>query len=129
VKLSRLHESFIERARRPMTFGRLPIEPVAGGIAIIATSKWEKLKSPLRIRKTFKFLSQEARNSFVVELFEYETKTQHFASITIDENEVTLELRTKDVDQITELDKEYASFADILFKDIVYSPSVSDESF
>jgi pterin-4a-carbinolamine dehydratase len=122
VKLSRLHEEFIDKARRPMSFGRLPISTIEGYVAIIPVEKWTKVDSPLRLRKTYKFLSSAARNQFVEGLFEYEDRTNHNAVITIDEGQVTLDIRTKDVDQITELDKEYAKFADVLFKDIVYSP-------
>jgi len=122
VKLSRLHEEFIDKARRPMSFGRLPISPLEGDVAIIPVEKWTKVDSPLRLRKTYKFLSSSARNRFVEGLFEYEDRTNHNAMITVDEGQVTLDIRTKDVDQITELDKEYAKFADVLFKDVVYSP-------
>lgn len=122
MKLSRLHEEFIDKARRPMSFGRLPISPLEGDVAIIPVEKWTKVDSPLRLRKTYKFLSSSARNRFVEGLFEYEDRTNHNAMITVDEGQVTLDIRTKDVDQITELDKEYAKFADVLFKDVVYSP-------
>jgi pterin-4a-carbinolamine dehydratase len=122
VKLSRLHEEFIDKARRPMSFGRLPISPLEGDVAIMPVEKWTKVDSPLRLRKTYKFLSSSARNQFVEGLFEYEDRTNHNAMITVDEGQVTLDIRTKDVDQITELDKEYAKFADVLFKDVVYSP-------
>jgi pterin-4a-carbinolamine dehydratase len=122
VKLSRLHEEFIDKARRPMSFGRLPISPLEGDVAIMPVEKWTKVDSPLRLRKTYKFLSSSARNRFVEGLFEYEDRTNHSAMITVDEGQVTLDIRTKDVDQITELDKEYAKFADVLFKDVVYSP-------
>ena len=122
MKLSRLHEEFIDKAPRPMSFGRLPISPLKGDVAIMPVEKWTKVDSPLRLRKTYKFLSSAARNQFVEGLFEYEDRTNHNAMITIDEGQVTLDVRTKDVDQITELDKEYAKFADVLFKDVVYSP-------
>jgi len=127
MKLSSLHESYIDLARRPMSFGRLPIHPSHGDTAIIPVEKWRKVESPTRLRKSFKFMSQDLRNKFVEELFEYEKKTNHNAVITIDEEEVTLDVRTKDVDQITELDKEYAKFADVLFRDVVYSASVENE--
>ncbi len=127
MKLSLLHESYIDRARQPDTFGRLPIKPLEGGTAIIPVDKWEKVDSPKRLRKTYKFMSQELRNNFVLGLFEYESKTNHNAMITIDEGKVTLDIRTKDIDQITELDKEYASYADVLFRDVVYNPSKEDE--
>ena len=110
-----------------MSFGRLPIEPTEAGTAIIPVDKWEKVKSPLRLRKAYKFMSQEKRNAFVQGLFEYEEKTHHNATITVEEDKVTLDIRTKDVDQITELDKEYAKYADVLFRDVVYNLSTDNE--
>ena len=127
MKLTHLHESFIDRARQPATFGRLPIKPLEGGTAIIPVDKWEAVDSPRRLRKTYNFVTQEKRNEFVISLFEYETKTKHNAMITVDEGKVTLDLRTKDIDQITELDKEYASYADVLYKDIVYNNSSKED--
>lgn len=110
-----------------MTFGRLPIKPLEGGTAIIPVDKWEVVESPRRLRKSYKFMSREKRNEFVASLFEYEIKVGHNATLTVDEEKVTLDLRTKDIDQITELDKEYASYADVLFKDVVYNSSKEDE--
>lgn len=125
-RLSSLHEEFIDKSKRSMLFGKLPIQPLKGDVAIMPSEKWERVDSPLRLRKGYSFMSQEKRNAFVAELFEYETKTGHNATITIEEGRVTLDVRTKDVDQITELDKEYAKYADVLFRDVVYS-SVNDE--
>jgi len=106
-----------------MNFDRLPIKPVEGDVAIIAVEKWKKLESPTRLRKIFKFSKQEARNRFVKKILAYEDETQHNAVITVDEGQVTLDVRTKDIDQITELDKEYARYADVLYKDTVYNPA------
>lgn len=122
MKLSSLHESFIDKARRPMSFGRLPISPVQGDIAIIPVDKWVSLKEPSRLKKTYNFLSKRDRNNFVVELFDYEKSSGHSATIKIQDDSVELVLFTKNLDQITEIDKEYARFADELFKDIVYNP-------
>lgn len=127
MKLSQLHESFIEKARRPMSFGKLPIKPLESGAAIIPVDRWETVESPKRLHKTYKFVSNDMRNSFVEGLFDYEKKVGHNAKITIEEQKITLDVYTKDIDQITELDKEYAQYADILFKDIVYSSSTSND--
>lgn len=124
MKLSHLHEEFIDKARQPMTFGgKLPVLPREADVPIIVTNKWKKVESPTRLRKTFQFMNQSMRNVFIKELLKYEDATQHNAIITVDEGQVTLDVRTKDVDQITELDKEYAKHADELYKDVVYSPS------
>jgi len=122
-QLSRLHEEFIDKARRPMNFGALPVLPREKDVPIMAVNKWEKIESPRRLRKKFQFLNQDLRNDFVRSLLKYEDETMHNATITINENEVVLDVYTKDVDQITELDKEYAKHADTLYKDVVYSVS------
>lgn len=125
--LKRLHESFIDKARRPMSFGKLPIVPLASGAAIIPVDRWETVDSPKRLHKAYKFISSELRNAFVEGLFDYEKKVGHNAKLTIEEYKVTLDVYTKDIDQITELDKEYAQYADVLFKDIVYNVTVENE--
>lgn len=119
MKLSRLHEEFIDSARRPMDFGRLPVMPRGRDVPVIATDKWKKSDNSLI--KTFKFISNELRNDFVRQLLIHEEKVGHNATFTIQSEIVTLTLQTRDVEQITELDKEYAKTADELYKDVVYS--------
>lgn len=121
MKLSRLHEEFIDSARRPMDFGRLPVMPRGRDVPVIATDKWKKSENSLI--KTFKFLSNELRNDFIRQLLIHEEKVGHNATISIQNETVTLTLQTRDVQQITELDKEYAKHADELYKDVVYSLS------
>ena len=104
-----------------MSFGNLPISPIEGDVAIIPVNKWIVSKDPPRMRKSFQFMDQESRNSFVKDLLDYETEVGHNAIMTVEKDEVMLVLYTHDIDQVTELDKEYALHADELFKDIVYS--------
>lgn len=120
-KLNQLHEEFIDKARRPMAFGKLPIIPVEGDVAIIPVEKWVTTRDPMSLKKTFKFMKVEQRNFFVKKLFQYELETQHNATLIVDEDQVVVKLVTKDINQITELDKEYAKFADVLYKDVVYN--------
>ena len=119
--LRRLHEEFLDKARRPMDFGRLPVMPRGKDVPVIATDKWKKSENSLI--KTYKFLSNELRNDFVRQLLIHEENVGHNATISIQSETVTLALQTKDIEQITELDKEYARHADELFKDVVYSLS------
>ena len=120
-QLRQLHESFIDQARRPMSFGRLPVMPRGKDVPVLATNKWAKVEKTLM--KTYEFLSKELRNDFVRQLLSYEEKVGHNATMTIQEDSVTVTLQTKGVEQVTELDKEYANWADELFKDVVYSLS------
>lgn len=102
-----------------MGFGRLPVMPRGKDVPVIATDKWKKSENSLI--KTYKFLSNELRNDFVRQLLMHEEKVGHHATMTLQYESVTLTLQTHDIEQVTELDKEYARAADELYKDVVYS--------
>jgi len=119
LKLSRLHEEFIDAARRPMDFGRLPVMPRGRDVPVIATDKWKKSDNSLI--KTYSFISNELRNDFVRQLLIHEENVGHHATMTVQYEIVTLTLQTHDIDKVTELDKEFARHADELYKDVVYS--------
>ena len=121
MKLRQLHEEFLNRARRPMDFGRLPVMPRGRDVPLVPSARWEKSNNSLV--KTYEFISKDLRNDFVRQILMHEEDVGHYAVKKIREDTVMLVLQTKDVKQITELDKEYASVADELFKDVVYSLS------
>lgn len=120
MKLMDLHESFIELAHRPMNFASNPVIARRAVPIIVPVDKWEK--SDVGLVKRFEFRRSEDRIRFVSELMEYEEAVQHHAEMTLKEGEVTLKLITKNVSEVTESDREFARFADSVFKDIVYSP-------
>lgn len=119
LKLSELHEEFLDRARRPMSFDRLPVSPTSPQAPIVPTDRWRKVDQALV--RVFEFQETSQRNDFVRQLLDYEASVGHHAVMKIDERKVELTLQTKDVQQVTELDKEYSSYASELFKDVVYS--------
>jgi pterin-4a-carbinolamine dehydratase len=120
-QLRQLHEEFIDRARRPMQFGRLPVMPRGKDVPVIPVNKWDTSENSLM--KTFSFISIELRNDFVRQLLAHEEKVRHNATISVQADTVTLSLQTHDLKQVTELDKEYAHHADEIYKDVVYSLS------
>jgi len=126
--LKTLHESFIKNAQRPMALGRLPITPQQQPeVPLVATDRWAKDEGSLT--KTFQFRRINDRETFITELLAYERDTQHHARIAIDHDRVTVKLSTKELQKVTESDKDYATFADVLYKDVVYSVSCyGDES-
>ncbi len=81
MKLSRLHEEFIDAARRPMDFGRLPVMPRGRDVPVIATDKWKKSDNSLI--KTYSFISNELRNDFVRQLLIHEENVGHHATMTV----------------------------------------------
>lgn len=95
-------------------------EPIQ--VPIFVNHKWETVGSPKSLYKEFLFQNKETRARFVANVMTYEISIGHFAAMTIVENSVTLTVKTHKIDVVTELDREYARYVDLIFKDIVYTP-------
>lgn len=123
MSLRDLHRNFINEAMSPMFSSKsgMPIQPKNDDSGpIIAVEKWRIIDDKMLVKK-YMFRNLEQRNAFIRFLLIYEEDVQHNAGMLIDEDSVTITLKTHDVDKVTELDKEYAAFADSNFKDVVYN--------
>ena len=80
---------------------------------------WEVVDSPKRLIKDFEFSEFSRMVDFLAELLEYQEEVNHHAKITTDYRTVRVESYTHDVDDVTELDIEYAQYADGLWMDVV----------
>lgn len=87
--------------------------------AIIAIERWAEVDGCMK--KTYKFMSVKVRNKFLTSLLEYEEEVGHNAEIRVDHDNISLSLITKNINRVTELDKEYCRFADLSFKDVMYN--------
>lgn len=108
-----------------MSFGGLPVRPLNPRPPIIAVDRWSETATELR--KAYRFRRQADRNDFVIGLLAHESRVEHNARMTVDEETVELRLATRDVGRVTSVDREYARYADVLFKDIVYKYRHEDE--
>jgi pterin-4a-carbinolamine dehydratase len=97
-------------------------------LPVVPMNRWVNEGDPKRMTKTYQFRRPGDRNVFVRELLDYEEKEGHSADIFATESSVTLKLYTRDVNQITELDKEYSRFADSVYKDITMTPDKFSKS-
>ena len=79
---------------------------------------WSEVESPRRLIRDYSFPSRDSMFLFVSGLVQFENITGHNAKIVIDNKQVRVEVYTHDVDDITELDVEYAQYADALFADV-----------
>ena len=120
MKLVELHKEFIDRSKMT-SFHNLPIKVSHVDTPIIAIEKWNIVND--KLTKKYFFESYDDRNRFLKSLFEYETQVGHHASFIIDELEVTISLITKDVNKVTEFDKEYSRYVDIIRRDLAYNSS------
>lgn len=122
-----LNEEFLYNAISSPTVpsGRPPIKAKEPTVPVLPMERWREAEGALY--KTYKFRRPNDRNTFVMQLLAYESSTEHHAEIRIEEGQVDLKIHTKDLQKVTELDKEYARYADVLFRGLVYSPSYGDE--
>jgi len=79
---------------------------------------WEVLEAPSRLARSYNFNDQKKLQEFISDLLEYQTKTNHSGDIRIDHNDVMIEVFTKDLNSLTELDYEYAKMADLIYQDV-----------
>lgn len=122
-KLSTIMEDFVKSAREttvPST--QRPIVPVKA-VPIIPQDRWV-LCDKRYLRKRFLFDNLECRNLFVIQLLQYEELKRHHADIEVscDSSKkpiVNIRVQTKAIDCISDLDKEYAKYADVIYAEIL----------
>ena len=99
---------------------RLPISP--------KTSTWQVERNPRCLLKRYEFTVHEAYSSFLHELLEHETETGHTGKLICEYPSITVSVSTHDLDDITEIDKEYAKTCDRIYEDVShYSQTMSQE--
>jgi len=80
---------------------------------------WEIERDPQRLVKTYSFPDSRGVINFVNELFEHQEEVGHHAKLTIERDRVTVEAYTHDVNDVTELDSEYARASDEIYYDVL----------
>lgn len=100
--------------------GKMPVSPKNANVPVIATERWIKTTSN-ELRKCYTFKTFDEKKLFVSQILGYELQTQHPVKLTSHEDRVILVLQTQGVEDVTDIDKEFAKYADIVYKDIVYN--------
>ena len=72
---------------------------------------WKVNENPNRLTKIFKFTNETNFNAFIVEILELQAETQHHARITIQYPQVKIDIWTHSLNEITEVDIEWAQSA------------------
>lgn len=122
--LVEINSKFIKRARKVLVENiSLPVKvsDERDNVAIKPAHRWEIKEDPKRLHRQYEFREQHQRRDFIIGLLDYEAETSHQATLTLVDDSVYVDVWTKGIDQPSELDKEYAKFADSLYRDIVYS--------
>jgi len=82
------------------------------------SNEWEILESPRRLSKIYSFNKSTHVKEFISEMIDYHSRYKHEGDIQINQNKVLVEVHTKDLNNLTELDYEYSRMADLIYKDI-----------
>jgi len=121
MKVSSLMKEYFNREEPEMEFdvSRLGLHKMKLGALPVAPSStsWKMVKSPNRLMKTYKFDSLEFFMAFLDELLRYQESLQHHAKLTVQDREVIVEVWTHTVDDVTEMDQEYAKTCDSIYSD------------
>lgn len=115
-KLLLLHPTLLESAASSTIGRQLPISPTKQRVPITAVKSWQHKENFLY--KEYEFSSVEKRNRFITNVISYEEVKNHNAKIVIDGLKVGIKVTTKNVNKVTELDKEYSRAVDSFEKDV-----------
>ena len=98
----------------------MTVQPPVCPITPTQKSEWEVVSDPNRLMKTFEFESYIEMKAFVSELMSYQEQVEHHGKLTVNYRDVIVEVYTHDVNDVTELDKEYAQSADQIHQDVQF---------
>ena len=70
--------------------------------------------------KKYEFKDDLSVQSFVTEMLEFQRSFGHHAKFIIESDAVIIEVYTHDVNDVTEMDLEYAKAADQIMRDVYY---------
>ena len=78
---------------------------------------WSIQEKPTRYSRVFKFGDETKFNSFIMDILELQTETQHHARITVQFPQVKVDVWTHTLNDITEVDSEWCEKANDIFGD------------
>ena len=90
---------------------------------------WERVSDPSRLMKVYEFGSHLEMSNFTQEMLLFQEDMGHYGKLTIDFPKVIVEVYTHDVNDITELDTDYAKAADQIRQDVTYYAEEHDYEF
>jgi len=116
--------SIEDRAVSTIGFGSSVSSPVINresGLPVsISQSKWSVLDGPERLYRAFSFNRFKSLQYFINQMLVYQEKVNHHAKMVINYRSIEITTYTHDLREVTDLDKQLASFADEIYEDVKY---------
>ena len=79
-------------------------------------SGWVLKENPERLVKIYKLSLEEKFNAFIIDLLEHQAETQHHGRITMQFPQIKIEVWTHDLNDVTEIDLEWAKVVNNIFE-------------
>lgn len=98
---------------------QLPVAPKA--------VTWSVDRQNRCLTRSYEFRDHERMCDFLRELLDYESSTGHYGKLLCEYPAVTVSVKTHDVDDVTEIDKEYAKHCDHIYDDVIHYGSGQEE--
>ena len=77
---------------------------------------WKQLEGPNRLTRMFKFDVEEKMNAFIMDVLEHQSETGHHGRITIQSPSVKIDVWTHTLNDVTEVDLEWANAVNEIFE-------------
>jgi len=85
----------------------------------LAPNQWNMLRDPNRLVCNFQFDDPDILRRFVTEVLDFQEDARHHGKLLIENGGVYVEVWTHDIDDITELDHEYAGELSDIYEDVI----------
>tara|TARA_R110001592_G_scaffold211217_1_gene462997 strand:+ start:393 stop:746 length:354 start_codon:yes stop_codon:yes gene_type:complete len=109
-KISDLLGDYEEPTTKSMDTSKLPV-------SMKKKTEWKLQADPERLSRMYEIPDETKFYLFVLELLELESQTQHHPRITIQYPKIKIELWTHSLDEVTDLDKEWAEKSELIYGD------------
>lgn len=87
-------------------------------VEVAKKPEWKTLENPPRLSRSFGFEDAKQVAQFTFEVLQFESQMSHNGSLLIQGKKVTVEVYTHTVEDITELDIEYAKELSEIYLDV-----------
>jgi len=85
----------------------------------LKSNEWNMLHDPNRLARQFDFDDASIMRRFVTEVLSFQEDANHHGSLLIENDSIRVEVWTHDVNDVTELDREYASELSDIYGDVM----------
>ena len=118
MQIGTLMEGYFEKDKPRNNLLREAL-PAPVPIVVPSEKSWEMLEKPEALQRLFKFSDQQPLLYFLEDIIQLQNQIGHHARILIDHNQVLIQVSTKVLDRVTDLDVEYAKKVDLIYDDII----------